>query len=216
MSFILQLPKAVLESRKILLVPQQTTRDSIIQAIPKYFASGPKIFDCFIPMIGKEGELLLSPFLGHIGASTFLEQLFLQSKININTYFFGTCGAFSNINLELGSIINPDTFFIEEKLNDIIRISSGSDQLSVLSTSFLSSESQSKLHSFRDELGINLIDMEVSFIKRICDQHSKSLNPCLIVTDIWGSTSNNPTPKTLKSLKSYNQFIDLINQACKS
>lgn len=191
-------------------MPQLSIKENILKLKPKYFSSGPKIFDYLIPLIGKEGELLISPFLGHVGVCTILEQILIQSKLDVKVYFFGTCGGYRRNEIEVGSIVHPDSFYIEEKLEFIEHVNGSDSDLSILSTSFLSQESTSKLKSLHTEHGIKLIDMEASFIKRICLQEDKPLIAKLIVTDIWDESTHAVSPMAIKSLPKYTDFLDLL------
>lgn len=214
MTFILPLPKVILECTKAIVLPQLSSKDRLLKAKPKYFTNGPKLFDCFNPLIGNGGELLISPFLGHVGICTVLDQVLLQVNKQFKLNFFGTCGGFDNGTLAVGSIVSPSSFYIEEKLDDITTVEIGTSSNSILSSPFVSSETNAKFCSLYNDFNISLLDMEVSFIKRVSLNYGTQLTAHLIISDLWDSSLIPPTPKALKSLQGYSDFLDLIVQAC--
>jgi hypothetical protein len=61
-------------------------------------------------------------------------------------------------------------------------------------------------------LGIELIDMELSFLWRTALKLNHTIISQLLITDIWTDTLHPPQPKNPSSLKSYEAFFEgLLN-----
>lgn len=210
MAFLTPLPSIIKESKRIVLLPQLSLRDRLIKEKGKYFSSGPKLFDSFVPLIGKNSEVIITPFLGHVGICTVLDQILLQNTNNPEVYFFGTCGGITDEGINLGDILQPKNYFIEESLDCIHPISIGEPGPSIISTAFLMNESVDKFFNLNLSHKISLIDMELSFIFRITEKHKIKLNPTMIVTDLWSGSAPAPCPKTPSTLTSYPDYLNIL------
>jgi hypothetical protein len=212
MAFQIPLPTIIKECTSLVFLPQLSLKERLTKEKKNYFTSGPKLFDCFIPLLGRNGEIIISPFLGHVGVCTLLEQILIQSNQSPKLYFFGTCGALGNRNLSLGDLVEPKNYYLEEKQSDVEIVLKDKNGLSLVSTSFLSQESFQKLNSLNDMLGIELIDMELSFLWRTALKLNHTIISQLLITDIWTDTLHPPQPKNPSSLKSYEAFFEgLLN-----
>ncbi len=210
MPFTPPLNKQILDCSKLILLPQLSTKETLMKAKPNYFRTAPKLFDCFSPLIGREGELLLSPFLGYVGICTVLEQILKQSTNMPTVFFYGTCGAIDISGLTLGSIVSPNSFYIEEPLDTISLVNQGSSSQNILSTSFILDESMEKFARLYKKHKISLVDMETAYIARQCLKYSVEFTATLLISDMWTQGDHSPVPHKISSLINYQDFISGI------
>jgi purine-nucleoside phosphorylase len=210
MAFRIPLPSVIKQCTSLVLLPQLSLKERLAKEKKNYFTSGPKLFDCFIPLLGKNGEIIISPFLGHVGVCTLLEQILIQSNLSPKLYFFGTCGALGNKDFSLGDLVTPKNYYIEEKQSHIELVLTNQNGLSLISTSFLSEESFQKFNTLNNEQEIELIDMELSFLWRTALKYNQDIISQLLITDIWTNTPNPPQPKNPTSFSSYEHYLQSL------
>lgn len=208
-ALVAPLPKAYLSLEKVVLIAQKSLKEELLRLKPGYFRTGPTIFDCESPLIGMGGELLLSPFLGHVGICTILEQLFLQASQFTSVNFFGTCGSIETSEHLIGDVVQPSSYYVELLENNITPIIPG-EEFALLSTMYFSTGSFAKLNDFYTTRKIAYLDMEAAFVCSISKRFDIEFRSNLIISDIFRKDQVFDAPKKITSLLGFNNLVESL------
>ncbi len=220
LSTILPLPKEILNCEKLFIIPSY----SLINKLGPFsrqlsgeshvsIKDSKLIFDYLRPKIINENILVIGPILGADGISHILRTIFSHPNNKIkSTFFFGTAGS-TRSEIQIGSIHQPKGFLVESSNNtyEVIK----NDALNILSTAKVSlsreMKTEAKIQSLNQTYEISLIDMECSYIAKICTKYQVPFDANIIVSD-----SCDNSPKKITQLDTFEDFVKIVFSKIKS